>query len=207
MLDPSAIYAGVRRLVVWLCAIGHDVADADDGMTPDWTDPTWAPVPVVEIRSTPNLVHDRARRLRTDLMLAGIEISPGVITAFYDPTDNRALILLAGLDDSDLGPPKPGTPQLAEDAISSHGSAAVPHCAAAPTVECAGESIESGVPRATGMGTDLCSGRPAWRRSSGSGASHRDLFASVTPDEFDSLPRPSADDIKRALRAGHTGLG
>jgi hypothetical protein len=98
-LDP-----GIQNVVDWLRVRGWETTDSGDGVSKA-ADPDALTVPHVVIRvKAQEPIDCAARRLKHDLMIAGITVSPqGMgevwIEANYDPADDVAILFLGGLND------------------------------------------------------------------------------------------------------------
>jgi hypothetical protein len=109
-LDP-----GIRRLVLWLRALGFETTDSGDGVSKSdlLALASVAGIPASEVAddgplSVPHVhmvvrrddrLHEEARRLWNALDNLGVRRAPGMIHATYDPEDGSAVLSLY-LDDA-----------------------------------------------------------------------------------------------------------
>jgi hypothetical protein len=96
-LDP-----GVRRLVAYLRALGHETTDSGDGQSKPEEDRA-LDGPHVFIRVEPERIVARANALKLDVERLGYCVEPGTIQASYDPADGCAVIALLGVSDRVFG--------------------------------------------------------------------------------------------------------
>lgn len=108
-IDLAELDPGIRETVRRLRAAGFRTTDSGDGVSKvaaGWDPDTVHDFPHVYVAVGGDALIGEARRLRDLLVAAGVPVEPlgpdgdGIaIQAMYDPADDSAIIMLAGLDD------------------------------------------------------------------------------------------------------------